>query len=114
MFLIGNYLKFYYAIKAAYPDIQLVSNCDGSAGKLDHPADLYDFHVQTCSSETSLTLFQLCIWLTMIFMDSFILQVMTCSQEPISSIAHHGLQQALRFDAIHILIGRVCSSKNNN
>ncbi|KAM0953955.1 putative non-reducing end alpha-L-arabinofuranosidase [Dioscorea sansibarensis] len=47
----GNYLKFYYAIKAAYPDIQLVSNCDGSAGKLDHPADLYDFHLYTSGND---------------------------------------------------------------
>ncbi|KAM7505181.1 hypothetical protein LguiB_004085 [Lonicera macranthoides] len=41
----GNYLKFYYAIKRAYPDIKIISNCDGSYKKLDHPADLYDFHV---------------------------------------------------------------------
>ncbi|CAO2143769.1 unnamed protein product [Urochloa humidicola] len=41
----GNYLKFYNAIREAYPDIQLISNCDGSSGPLDHPADLYDFHV---------------------------------------------------------------------
>ncbi|GAA0159268.1 hypothetical protein LIER_38830 [Lithospermum erythrorhizon] len=41
----GNYLKFYSEIKSAYPDIQIVSNCDGSSQKLDHPADLYDFHV---------------------------------------------------------------------
>ncbi|KAJ1275203.1 hypothetical protein BS78_05G118500 [Paspalum vaginatum] len=41
----GNYLKFYHAIREAYPDIQLISNCDGSTGPLDHPADLYDFHV---------------------------------------------------------------------
>ncbi|XP_012704075.1 alpha-L-arabinofuranosidase 1 isoform X2 [Setaria italica] len=41
----GNYLKFYSAIREAYPDIQLISNCDGSSGPLDHPADLYDFHV---------------------------------------------------------------------
>ncbi|KAJ0979015.1 hypothetical protein J5N97_014489 [Dioscorea zingiberensis] len=47
----GNYLKFYNAMKAAYPDIQLISNCDGSAGKLDHPADLYDFHVYTSGND---------------------------------------------------------------
>nr|CAB3491306.1 unnamed protein product [Digitaria exilis] len=41
----GNYLKFYSAIREAYPDIQLISNCDGSSGPLDHPADLYDYHV---------------------------------------------------------------------
>jgi hypothetical protein len=41
----GNYMKFYEAIKAKYPDIQLISNCDGSKSALDHPADLYDYHV---------------------------------------------------------------------
>lgn len=45
----GNYLKFYYAIREAYPDIQMISNCDGSSVPLDHPADLYDFHVYTGS-----------------------------------------------------------------
>lgn len=42
----GNYLKFYNAIRQAYPDIQMISNCDGSSTPLDHPADLYDFHVK--------------------------------------------------------------------
>ncbi|PRQ45694.1 putative non-reducing end alpha-L-arabinofuranosidase [Rosa chinensis] len=46
----GNYLKFYSAIKRAYPDIQIISNCDGSSQPLDHPADLYDFHVYTSAS----------------------------------------------------------------
>ncbi|XP_042424852.1 alpha-L-arabinofuranosidase 1-like [Zingiber officinale] len=46
----GNYLKFYYAIKAAYPDIKIISNCDGSSSPLDHPADFYDFHVYTSAS----------------------------------------------------------------
>ncbi|OIT36342.1 PREDICTED: alpha-L-arabinofuranosidase 1-like [Nicotiana attenuata] len=41
----GNYLKFYSAIKEAYPDIEIISNCDASAKALDHPADLYDFHI---------------------------------------------------------------------
>ncbi|XP_008240613.1 PREDICTED: alpha-L-arabinofuranosidase 1-like isoform X2 [Prunus mume] len=40
----GNYLKFYSAIKCTYPDIKIISNCDGSSQKLDHPADLFDFH----------------------------------------------------------------------
>ncbi|KAF3771789.1 Alpha-L-arabinofuranosidase 1 [Nymphaea thermarum] len=47
---VGNYLKFYYAIKDAYPDIKIISNCDGSSGKLDHPADLYDFHIYASAS----------------------------------------------------------------
>lgn len=41
----GNYLEFYKAIKDRYPDIQIISNCDGSQHPLNHPADLYDFHV---------------------------------------------------------------------
>ncbi|RLM58598.1 alpha-L-arabinofuranosidase 1-like [Panicum miliaceum] len=45
----GNYLKFYNAIREAYPDIQMISNCDGSSRPLDHPADLFDFHVYTDS-----------------------------------------------------------------
>ncbi|KAK7336357.1 hypothetical protein VNO77_16895 [Canavalia gladiata] len=32
----GNYLKFYSAIKRVYPDIQIISNCDGSEKPLDH------------------------------------------------------------------------------
>ncbi|MED6182793.1 aspartate-semialdehyde dehydrogenase-like protein [Stylosanthes scabra] len=43
----GNYLKFYSAIRSAYPDIQIISNCDASSQPLDHPADLYDYHVYT-------------------------------------------------------------------
>ncbi|KAF0889033.1 hypothetical protein E2562_021089 [Oryza meyeriana var. granulata] len=46
----GNYLKFYDAICKAYPDIQMISNCDGSSRPLDHPADLYDFHVYTSAA----------------------------------------------------------------
>ncbi|KAH6794521.1 alpha-L-arabinofuranosidase 1 [Perilla frutescens var. hirtella] len=42
-----NYMKFYNAIKGAYPDIKIITNCDGSGGPLDHPADLYDYHVYT-------------------------------------------------------------------
>lgn len=41
----GNYLRFYYAIKRAFPDIKIISNCDGSSRQLDHPTDYYDFHV---------------------------------------------------------------------
>ncbi|XP_052175278.1 alpha-L-arabinofuranosidase 1-like isoform X2 [Diospyros lotus] len=43
----GNYLKFYHAIKDAYPDMKIISNCDGSAKQLDHPADMYDYHIYT-------------------------------------------------------------------
>lgn len=44
--ILGNYMKFHSAIKGVYPDIKIISNCDGSVQKLDHPADLYDFHVR--------------------------------------------------------------------
>ncbi|KAK7336356.1 hypothetical protein VNO77_16894 [Canavalia gladiata] len=47
----GNYLKFHAAIKRAYPDIQIISNCDGSDKPIDQPADFYDFHVYTTSKD---------------------------------------------------------------
>ncbi|KAE8125091.1 hypothetical protein FH972_019926 [Carpinus fangiana] len=46
----GNYLKFFSAIRQAYPDIKMISNCDGSSRQLDHPADFYDYHVYTSAS----------------------------------------------------------------
>ncbi|KAJ4865894.1 Alpha-L-arabinofuranosidase 1 [Raphanus sativus] len=46
----GNYIVFYDAIKKAYPDIKIISNCDGSSTPLDHPADYYDFHIYTSAS----------------------------------------------------------------
>ncbi|XP_057786636.1 alpha-L-arabinofuranosidase 1-like [Salvia miltiorrhiza] len=45
-YYLGNYLRFYDAIKRAYPDIKIISNCDGSSKPLDHPADFYDYHVR--------------------------------------------------------------------
>ncbi|KAL0404736.1 UNVERIFIED_CONTAM: Alpha-L-arabinofuranosidase 1 [Sesamum radiatum] len=48
--LYGNYLKFYSAIKNAYPDIKIISNCDGSSRPLDHPADLYDYHIYSSAN----------------------------------------------------------------
>ncbi|KAF7053275.1 hypothetical protein CFC21_061246 [Triticum aestivum] len=47
----GHYLKFYNAIREAYPDIQIISNCDGSSEPLDHPADLYDFHIYNSADD---------------------------------------------------------------
>jgi len=47
----GNYLRFYTAIRHAYPDIQIISNCDGSSTPLDHPADLYDYHIYTNAND---------------------------------------------------------------
>eukprot|EP00249_Psilotum_nudum_P011384 c23140_g1_i1 orf=470-2455(+) len=46
----GNYLKFFAAIKNTYPDMKIISNCDGSSKPLDHPADLYDFHIYTSAA----------------------------------------------------------------
>ncbi|RYR04205.1 hypothetical protein Ahy_B06g083831 isoform B [Arachis hypogaea] len=40
-----KYFKFYDAIKRAYPEIRIISNCDGSKTPLNHPADLFDFHI---------------------------------------------------------------------
>ncbi|CAM6106507.1 unnamed protein product [Calypogeia fissa] len=42
-----NYMAFYNAIKKNYADIKLISNCDATTQALDHPADLYDFHIYT-------------------------------------------------------------------
>uniref|UniRef100_A0A7N0VE47 non-reducing end alpha-L-arabinofuranosidase n=1 Tax=Kalanchoe fedtschenkoi TaxID=63787 RepID=A0A7N0VE47_KALFE len=39
-----NYPTFYNAIKKAYPDVKVISNCDGSANPLPHSADFYDYH----------------------------------------------------------------------
>ncbi|KGN59403.1 alpha-L-arabinofuranosidase 1 [Cucumis sativus] len=47
----GNYIKIYNAIKRVYPDIEIISNCDGSSVKLDHPADYYDFHIYTSANQ---------------------------------------------------------------
>lgn len=62
----GNYLEFYSAIKEAYPDIKIISNCDGSSKALDHPADLYDFHVRLwCCSKSILQ--SMYIWALTLF-----------------------------------------------
>lgn len=47
----GNYLRFYDALKKAYPDIKVISNCDGTGAPLDHPADIYDYHIYTSASD---------------------------------------------------------------
>ncbi|KAH6557944.1 hypothetical protein KP509_1Z085100 [Ceratopteris richardii] len=47
----GNYVKFYEAIKKSYPDISIISNCDGSNKQLDHEADIYDYHIYTSASK---------------------------------------------------------------
>ncbi|KAI4994963.1 hypothetical protein ZWY2020_034866 [Hordeum vulgare] len=46
-----HYMKFYTSIRESYHDIQIISNCDGSLGALDHPADLYDFHIYSNSTD---------------------------------------------------------------
>ncbi|QCD97115.1 alpha-L-arabinofuranosidase 1-like [Vigna unguiculata] len=47
----ANYLKIHDAIRSAYPDIKLISNCDASVTPLKHPADLFDFHTYTTSKD---------------------------------------------------------------
>ncbi|KAK9986996.1 hypothetical protein SO802_031947 [Lithocarpus litseifolius] len=47
----GNYLEFHSAITQAYPDIKMITNCDGSSQQLDHPADFYDFHIYTSAND---------------------------------------------------------------
>ncbi|XP_006398960.2 alpha-L-arabinofuranosidase 2 [Eutrema salsugineum] len=47
----GNYLEFYKAIKNSYPDIKIISNCDGSSQPLDHPADYYEYHIYPLAME---------------------------------------------------------------
>ncbi|RLN34388.1 alpha-L-arabinofuranosidase 1-like [Panicum miliaceum] len=39
-----NYQKFYSAIKAAYPEVNITSSCDRSTISPSNPADLYDVH----------------------------------------------------------------------
>lgn len=51
-------MKFYNAIKGAYPDIKIITNCDASAAVLDHPADLYDYHVRKNSITVMTTFIQ--------------------------------------------------------
>jgi hypothetical protein len=66
----GNYLMFYNAIREAYPDIQIISNCDGSSKPLHHPADLYDFHVSLLHANWFV--FSPCLAFTRIFSFYFI------------------------------------------
>ncbi|KAF7819185.1 alpha-L-arabinofuranosidase 1-like [Senna tora] len=47
----GNYLKFHDAIKRYYPDMKIISNCDATFAPLDHPADLFDFHIYSTSKD---------------------------------------------------------------
>ncbi|GJM88098.1 hypothetical protein PR202_ga04124 [Eleusine coracana subsp. coracana] len=50
-FYLGNYIKFYNAIRQSYPDIQIISNCNGLKEPLVHPADFYDFHIYTNATD---------------------------------------------------------------
>ncbi|KAI3899813.1 hypothetical protein MKW92_036678 [Papaver armeniacum] len=53
---LGNYLKYYDALRRSYPDIKIITNCDGSSQKLDHPSDLYDIHIYTGSASSMFNL----------------------------------------------------------
>ncbi|XP_062215767.1 alpha-L-arabinofuranosidase 1-like isoform X1 [Phragmites australis] len=46
-----NYVKFYSAIKASYPDVKVISSCDRSTISPLNPADLYDVHVYASSGD---------------------------------------------------------------
>lgn len=102
----GNYLKFYDAIKSAYPDIKIITNCDASSQQLDHPADLYDYHVchfiSTCFkfqllplpwllSKNKITHSRLwsVVFNILIFLVRFIQVPVTFSLEAIISIRRH-------------------------
>ncbi|CAJ1917366.1 unnamed protein product [Sphenostylis stenocarpa] len=47
----ANYVTFHDAIRHAYPDIKIISNCDASNTPLNHSADLFDFHIYTNSGD---------------------------------------------------------------
>ncbi|EIE26157.1 glycoside hydrolase, partial [Coccomyxa subellipsoidea C-169] len=45
---IGNYISFYFAIKARHPHMQLIANCPlGNAA----PTDLFDWHIYTSTGD---------------------------------------------------------------
>ncbi|XP_074296945.1 alpha-L-arabinofuranosidase 1-like [Silene latifolia] len=46
-----KYIMVYKALKQSYPDIQAISNCDGSRVALHHPADIFDYHIYTNASD---------------------------------------------------------------
>ncbi|KAG2647698.1 hypothetical protein PVAP13_2KG569700 [Panicum virgatum] len=52
----GNYQKFYSAIKAAYPEVNIISSCDRSTISPSNPADLYDVYTSSSNmfSRTSM------------------------------------------------------------
>ncbi|CAH8382169.1 unnamed protein product [Eruca vesicaria subsp. sativa] len=77
----GNYLVFYNAIKKVYPDIKIISNCDGSSQPLDHPADYYDYHVKKHTKKTFMLVIKLCLCVFLLF------QVYTLAEE-LFSMSH--------------------------
>ncbi|KAE9588710.1 hypothetical protein Lal_00030360 [Lupinus albus] len=46
-----NYLTIHDKIKRSYPDIKIISNCDGSITPLNQSADLFDIHIYTNSTD---------------------------------------------------------------
>ncbi|KAK7277047.1 hypothetical protein RIF29_18196 [Crotalaria pallida] len=46
-----NYLAIHDAIRSIYPDIKMISNCDGSDRPIGHPADLFDYHIYTDATD---------------------------------------------------------------
>ena len=47
-YYVGNYIAFYYALRQAYPHMQLIANCN--LGQ-DAPTDMWDWHLYTNSWE---------------------------------------------------------------
>ncbi|CAL0323338.1 unnamed protein product [Lupinus luteus] len=46
-----NYLIIHDKIKSIYPDIQIISNCDGSNTRINQPADLFEYHTYSNSKD---------------------------------------------------------------
>lgn len=71
----GNYLRFYDAIRHAYPDIRFISNCGGSTRQLDHPAHFYDYHVRYVLSHFAACTIEISIVLRVKFGFRFVVQL---------------------------------------
>ncbi len=50
---VGNYISFYFAIKAHYPRMQLIANCNMGA---DAPTEMWDWYVAVTGSLSSFTM----------------------------------------------------------
>ncbi|KAE9588708.1 putative glycosidase [Lupinus albus] len=46
-----NYGIIYNKIRSVYPDVRIISNCDGSEGPINQPADLFEYHLYSNSKD---------------------------------------------------------------